>query len=270
MSAPDIASVFARTSAGLLAAEVEDLAWLAVPLEAGIRIAGTWRPARPLAEWTPADFHASEGIVADEAAFRAHVEAIAGHRRQLPALGRVRIDIPANPPETPWGWPDHITRYAEGILSYSTPSHSGFHVDEARRAMMHAALRNADGWYEEDEQWAKVAAAFPGLFTVYEQEQAEKTLRNWEPDAWEALYGRPLDPSESFVRELQTFEADHAGDWVVISASPSDEHSGQVECGATLGGKRGNVPSRLFLVPSDEYDAGRHGFVIDPDRHSEI
>lgn len=258
---------FLRTSAGLLAARVDDLAWLAVPVESGIRIAGTWRLAKPPADWTPDDFHSSEGIVADEAGFREHVGAIAEHRRQLPALGRQSIDARI---DTPWGWPDHCTRYAEGIISYTTPSHGGFHVDDTRRAMMHAALRNAEGWYEEDEQWAKVAMAFPDLFTTYEREQAEKTLRNWEPDIWEALHGRKLDPSESFVRDRQHFEAIHANDWVVMSASRSREHPGQVECGAALGGRRDTTQRRLFLVPSDEYRMGRHGFVIDESRHPQI
>lgn len=264
MTRPD---PFLRTAAGLLAAQVEDLAWLAVPLGDGIRIAGTWRPAKPPADWTPDDFHASEGIVADETAFRAHVEAIAEHRRQLPALGRVTVDSHLH---TPWGWPDHVVRYAEGILRLSTPSHGGFHVDEARTARMPAPLRNTDGWYEEDEQWAKVAAAFPDLFTAYEREQAEKTLRNWEPDIWEELHGRKLDPSESFVRERERFEADHTADWVVISASRSKDHPGQVECGATLGGRRDTAQTRLFLVPSGEYQMGRHGFVIDEKRHAQI
>jgi hypothetical protein len=37
---------------------------------------------------------------------------------------------------------------------------------------------------------------------------------------------------------------------------------------ATLGGVRGDVEEKVFLVPSDEYARrGRFGFVIDTDRH---
>jgi hypothetical protein len=268
MSRSDIlAAVFARTSAGLLAARVEDLAWLAVPVDGGIKITSGWRLSRPLADWTMADFHGAEGIAADEGAFRAHVETIAEHRRQLPALARTSIDMPV---ETPWGRPDSSVRYADGIICHSTPSHGGFHLDEERNAAMPEALRNRDGWYEEDCEWAKVATAHPGLFTVYERDHAERTLRDWHPGVWEAVYGRSLDPSESFMRDRQHFERAHADDWIVISASRSDDHPGQVECVAALGGRREGATMRKFLVPSDEYRIGRHGFVIDQRRHREI
>ncbi|HWU92318.1 MAG TPA: hypothetical protein VN106_03630, partial [Sphingomicrobium sp.] len=117
-----ISDPFARTAEGLLAARVEDLAWLAVPVDGGIRIASAWRLTKPLAQWKLADFHGAEGVVGDEAGFQAHVLAIAEHRRQLPALARETVDLRV---ETPWGWPDHAVRYAEGIICYSTPSHGG-------------------------------------------------------------------------------------------------------------------------------------------------
>lgn len=262
-----ISDPFARTAEGLLAARVDDLAWLAVSVDGGIRIASARRLTKPLSEWTSADFHGAEGVVVDEVGFRAHVQAIAEHRRQLPALARETVDLRV---ETPWGWPDHAVRYAEGIISYSTPGHGGFHVDAERSAVMPAALRNDQGWYEEDCEWAKVATAFPALFTDYEREHADRTLRDWSPDAWEAVNGRTLDLCESFVRDRQHFEAEHADDWVVISASRSDDHLGHVECAATLGGKRCNVQVRNFLVPRDEYSIGRHGFVINEQRYPQI
>lgn len=268
MSAPDpIAAVFERTSKGLLAAKVDDLAWLAVPVEGGIKIASGWRLSKPLASWSRADFHGAEGVVADEAGFRAHVQVIAEHRGQLAAFRRRTVDTTI---ETPWGRPDHSVEYAEGIVCHSTPSHGGFHLDEVRNAAMPPALRNSDAFYEEDCEWAKVATAHPDLFTSHERAHAEKTLRDWFPDAWEAVHGRRLDPSESFERDRQRFETEHAADWVVISASRSDDHPGQVECVATLGGRRGNGPARKFFVPRGEYQIGRHGFVIDESRHRQI
>jgi len=39
------------------------------------------------------------------------------------------------------------------------------------------------------------------------------------------------------------------------------------ECVATLGGDRRAAEQRRYLVPSDEYDPGRFGFVIDEARH---
>lgn len=259
--------IFARTTEDLLAARVEDLSWLAVPVDGGIKIASAWRLTKPLPQWTPMDFDGAEGIVADEATFRSHVQAVACHRCQLATLGRTSVDSQV---ATPWGLPNRCVRYAEGVLSYSTPSHGGFHVDRERLAAMPAVLRNKDGWFEEDCEWAKVATAFPDLFTAYECDHAERTLRDWMPDAWEAVHGCRLDASESYTREQQQFERDHAKDWVVISASRSDGRPDQIACVATQGGHRGNVPKHEFLVPRAEYGIGRHGFVIDPNRHPEI
>lgn len=268
MSAPiPIVALFERTKQGLLAAQVEDLAWLAVPVADGFKMKNAWRLRTPIADWVRLDFHGADGVVADEVAFRAHVEAIAEHRRQLRALDR---RTGSGGVQTPWGAAQHSEIYAEGIAFYSTASHGDFHLDDERNAAMPDCLRNADGWYEEDEQWAKVAFAFPALFTERERSQAEKTLRDWQPDAWEILYGRKLDPSESYTRDRQHFEAVHAHDWIVVAASRSDDHPGQVECAAILGGSRGNVPVRNFLVPADEYSIGRHGFVIDEKRHPKI
>jgi hypothetical protein len=39
------------------------------------------------------------------------------------------------------------------------------------------------------------------------------------------------------------------------------------ECIATLGGMRGEIGERRFLVASSDYVIGRHGFVIDPVKH---
>lgn len=264
---PPIIAVFGRTLEGLLAAQVEDLAWLAVPVSCGVKIGSGWRLAKPMPDWTAADFHGAEGVVADEAGFRAHVETIALHRRQLPAFGRKTLDMHA---DTPWGVAQTSVAYAEGIVCHSTASHGGFHVRAERSAAMPAALRNDDGWYEEDAEWAKVATAFPALFTDYEREHAERSLRDWNPDAWEAVYGRALDPSESFVRDQQHFEASHARSWIVIAAINSRDHSGQVECIAARGGDQRATERRCFLVPADEYCIGRHGFVIDPERHRPV
>ena len=268
MSAPiPIVALFERTKQGLLAAQVEDLAWLAVPVADGFKMKNAWRLRTPIADWVRLDFHGADGVVADEVAFRAHVEAIAEHRRQLRALDR---RTGSGGVQTPWGAAQHSEIYAEGITFYSTASHGGFHLDDERNVAMPDCLRNADGWYEEDEQWAKVAIAFPALFTDRERGQAEKTLRDWQPDAWETLNGRKLDPSESYVRDREHFAAVHADHWVVIAASRSTEHGGQTECTATRGGTRANVPTRRFLVPTAEYQIGRHGFVIDEARHPQI
>jgi len=160
--------------------------------------------------------------------------------------------------------------YGEGIVFYSTPSHGGFKLDEVRNALVPEALRNADGWYEEDCEWAKVAVSFPALFTDRERRQADDTIRNEWPDYWEPLRGRTLEPGESWAKDRRRFHEAHAADWIVLSASRSKEHPGMVECFAALGGNRQVGKRRCFLVPSDEYVVGRFGFVIDETRHREI
>lgn len=255
---------YGRTADGLLAARVGDMGYIAIPARDGIRLASGWRLSRPIDEWTKADVFGSEGVVADEAAFRSYVEAVAVHLIQRAALGRreTRIRI-----STPWGMSQGATIYADGVVFHSTASHGGFKLDRVRNAALHPALRIKGGWYEEDGDWARVAIGYPALFTDQEKAQADRTLRDWEPDAWEAVHGRSLTAEESFTRDRQRFEREHADDWVVIAATRSDRHPGFVETVAALGGRRDRDERRQFLVANDEYIIGRHGFVIDLERH---
>ncbi|WP_447763448.1 DUF7007 domain-containing protein [Sphingopyxis panaciterrae] len=255
---------FGTSADGLMAARIAYLAFIAIPSSGGFRIATAYRPTDPLAEMTANNAYGCEAMVADEAGFRAHVGDALANFRQIEALGRRALDGPA---WTPWGASQTATCYAEGIICYTTASHGGFALDEDRNARLPAPLRLADGWYEEDCDWARVATAFPDLFSDREKAAAERTLREWFPGAWEAFYGRPLDRSESFMRDREAFEREHADDWVVIAATGATEHPGVVLAVATLGGRRGDVPTRSFLVPDSEYAMGRHGFVIDPARH---
>lgn len=88
------------------------------------------------------------------------------------------------------------------------------------------------------------------------------------PDAWEAITGNVLGPGESWKKDERAFLAEHAADWIVVSAITSDNEKGFVEVIAIRGGKRGpGTEERRFLVPSEEYRVGRFGFVIDPERH---
>lgn len=172
--------------------------------------------------------------------------------------------------ETPWGRPDDSEQYAEGVVLHATPSHGGFKLDEIRNAQVPEALRHPEGWYEEDCDWAKVAVAFPALFTDREWRQADDTVRHQWPEYWESVHGRELSPGESREKDRRLFHEAHAGDWIVVSAVGSGDHPGMTECVATLGGLRGGGRTRTFLVPSDEYGPGRFGFVIDEIRHREF
>ena len=259
---------FGTTRDGDMAARVGDLAYIAIPIDAGFSVASAWRLSRPLHEWNRADVYGAECSVSDHQAFRAYVGDIALHVRQREALGRIET---VHPISTPWGKSQTATVYAPGIVFHSTAGHGGFKLDHMRNKAMPEALRIAGGWYEEDGDWARVAAGYPDLFTYREQASADRILRDWCPDAWEAIHGRALAPGESFSRERDEFSRRHTQDWVVISARTTASPPGYVEVIASLGGRRDASPKRAFLVPGEDYARrGRHGFVIDPDRHGEI
>jgi hypothetical protein len=257
---------FGRSIDGFPVARVADTAFAMLPGHNGrYYLASGWRIARPLAEWHRADFYGHSGELADEDAFHARVSENAEHQRERKALGRVEIHSRAH---TPWGTSQGATLYAEGVESHSTAGHGGLKLSAARNRNVHLMLRSKGGWYEEDAEWAIVAITFPHLFTAFERRCAERTIKDSWPDAWEAIFGTMLQPGESYEKDRRAFEAAHAADWIVISAITSKHEKGFVECVATLGGRRGpGVEERRFLVPSDEYDVGRFGFVIDPDRH---
>jgi hypothetical protein len=194
---------FHRTADGFLAASVEHLAFLALPSKAGgLSIATASNLRAPPERWKRTDFYSVDRHVDDEVAFRDHVLEIAEHRRQLVGLDRRELTPLAS---TPWGVAQCSDIYAEGVVFHSTASHGGFHLDEERNALVALAYRNVGGWYEEDCEWAKVAASFPHLFTAYERRCADATLRNYEPDAYERINAVTLRPGESHTKDERQF-----------------------------------------------------------------
>lgn len=265
---PDMTgALFDHSADGMLVALVGDHAYAMVPVRDGKHyLASGWRIARPMAEWTRSDFYGSGRDLDDETAFRSKVLEQAQHHQERRRLGR--RDIPGAA-QTPWGPSQGATVYAEGVTAHSTASHGGFKLSADRNRWVHPTLRAAGGWYEEDEGWAIVAITFPHLFTALERRFAERAIKDSWPDAWEAIFGVILAPGESRTKDRRAFEAEHATDWIVVSAITSEQRKGFVECVATPGGKRGaDIEERRFLVPVDEYDIRRFGFVIDPDRHA--
>ena len=266
---PDELIVAFGTSAdGFPVASAGDNAFAMLPGRGGTHFLATgWRIVRPHAAWRRSDFYGHSGRLADEAEFRAKVLENAEHQREKRRLCRVQMRSSAN---TPWGAAQGATVYAEGIVEYSTASHGGFHLSPERNAAVHPTLRSEGGWYEEDCGWAAVAITFPDLFTAFERRCAETTLKDWFPDAWEAIFETVLGPGDSYEKDRRAFAAAHAADWVVISAIRSSHHAPMVEVVATLGGRRDpRAEERRFLVPSTEYEAERpFGFVVDPARHA--
>lgn len=257
---------FGRSADGWSVALVGEHAYAMIPARDGTHyLASGWRIRRPMPEWTRDDFYSHHGELADEAAFRAAVLERAEHARQLRALGRRDAHATAS---TPWGPSQGATFYAEDVVFHSTAGHGGFHLSGARNANVHPMLRVAGGWYEEDEAWAIVAISFPHLFTAFERRCAERTVMDSWPDAWEKIFGTILEPGESRTKDRRAFEREHANDWIVVSAITSKREKGFVEVVATPGGRRGaGTEERRFLVPAEEYEVGRFGFIIDVDRH---
>jgi len=262
---PDLA--FGRSSDGFPVARVGETAFAMLP-DAGDRhyLATGWNLSRSLDLWSRGDFYGHSGELADEQAFRKKVLESAEHQRERKALGRREIRSNAR---TPWGTSQGATFYAEGIECHSTAGHGGFKLSAERNRSVHPLLRVRGGWYEEDCAWAIVAFTFPGQFTGYERRCADQTIRDHWPDAFEAITGTILVPGQSHEKDRRAFEAAHIEDWIVVSAINSGHHRGFVECVARRGGVRGNAAGeQRFLVLGEEYEIGRFGFVIDPERHA--
>ncbi|MFK4260095.1 DUF7007 domain-containing protein [Agrobacterium tumefaciens] len=267
-STPDTSGVESGTSAdGMPVARVGDFVFAMVPARDGqYFLASAWRVTRPFADLKRDDFYSHHGRIENELAFHARMLEQAEHNRELAGLSRRTARIHCN---TPWGPSQGATIYAEGVIAHTAAGHGGFKLSGNRNAQVHPMLRSQDGWYEEDSAWAAVAVAFPDLFTGFEQRCAARTLKDWEPDAWETISGTRLAPGESHTKDRRVFEQQHANDWIVISALRSDHHAGMTEVIATRGGRRDHgVEERRFLVPSADYKAGCFGLVIDEARHA--
>ena len=258
---------FVRSADGMPVALVGDIAFAMVPGREGRHFLVTgWRIGRPIEQWRRDDFYGHSGELADESEFRARVAENAEHQREKRALGRREIRSTVN---TPWGPSQGATVYAEGVTAHSTAGHGGFHLSAERNRVVHTMLRARGGWYEEDECWAIVAITFPHLFTTFERRCAERTVKDGFADAWETITGTVLQPGESRRKDERAFFARHATHWIVVSAICSDQHPGFTEVIATQGGRHGTgIEERRFLVPSNEYQIDRFGFVIDPEQHA--
>ena len=264
---PDISEVEFGTSAeGFPVARIDDTVYAMLPgRHETHHLAAAWFVRGPLHELERGDFYGFHGALADEAAFRAKMAEKAQHSREKKALGRREVHSRVY---TPWGSSQGATVFAEGIVCHSTAGHGGFHLAAECNAKVDSRLRMANGWYEEDAEWAIVAITFPDLFTSFERRCADQTVRDSWPDEFEAITGTVLEPGQSREKDRRAFHTRYADGWIVISAIRSGHRDGFVEVVATRGGKRDPAAEeRRFLVPSAEYTAGPFGFVIDPERH---
>lgn len=180
---------------------------------------------------------------------------------------------------SPWGAVQDTTNVAEGIQFVETASHGGVYLSPERNRKVPGSIRNDPGWYEEDSEWTIAAMVFPEEFRSHWAEggkdpdemmaNAIRVIRDWHPEAYQAVTGEAPSLEES--RELRRlhFEKQHAEDYVAIAAMGGwDETTpyGFVRVVATRGGDR-SAESADFLVPDVEYTIGENGFVIDENRH---
>lgn len=191
-------------------------------------------------------------------------------------IQRFPSTTPGVPERSPWGKVqnaevlklDDLT--GEAAITYvSTAGHGGFMLSRNAASQVPPVLRNSPRGttYEQDADWCRVALSFPECFTPHDLSKAEATLRNYDPDTWQAYYGRELQPGQSRTLDERNFLAAHKDDYIVTSAVRSDDYPGMVAVFAAPGGDR-NLGQSRFLVPGDEYsDRPSFGFVIDTDRH---
>ncbi len=169
---------------------------------------------------------------------------------------------------TPWGRAQHAETYGPGIVAYSTSGHGGFHVAPEANARIHAALRASDGWYEEDCAWAAVALTFGELFTTMERRSARETIRNAQPDAYEAIFATTLAPPASPMPRIGCLPGRQRGKLDRrlrhLLGRATRLHRGCCQR------RRPHQEPRRFLIPSGEYEIGRFGFVVDPARYEEL
>lgn len=88
-------------------------------------------------------------------------------------------------PVTPWGGADYRQIYSKDVSFYGTPSHGGYRVSGKSLKRIPEQFRQTQfaplGWYEEDCDWAIVVHFLPELFTDEEREQAEESIRHYQP-----------------------------------------------------------------------------------------
>lgn len=125
---------------------------------------------------------------------------------------------------TPWGAAQTVTPIGPGIVRVETAVHGGFKLSPQRNALIPPALRNGNGWYEEDTEAHIVVMTFPDLYDGDRRARAEQSVKDWFPDEYEKAFGVTLGPADSHTRarlaernSLEAFRATHANDFVTTS-----------------------------------------------------
>ncbi|TDP89583.1 hypothetical protein EDF62_3336 [Leucobacter luti] len=179
---------------------------------------------------------------------------------------------------TPWGNADHVTQPAPGISIVSTAGHGGVKLSRERNAKIPPALRQKNGWYEEDcESHApfyyfadEMAHEFSHNDPEYMREVAERGLREWYPDEFEKATGQKVSPEQSGVLRERLADQQAFNEFAVVSARGSEAFPDKV---VISGHRKSDGDEAEFLVDRDEYrahDKSQGHFVADQDRHPQL
>lgn len=188
---------------------------------------------------------------------------------------------------TQWGEAQYVTEIAPGIAVFGTAGHGGVKLSAARNRLVHPLVRQAGGWYDEDDhavivQWTFPEETCPLVSRGYTHDvdlddhitATEKVFIDHFPDEYEQMTGEVLLPGQSSTRDSAVWEEDHKDRFAVRSAltDPDDPdfaiiHARRADTGVT----------KKFRVPNDEYRAGNGveaavggRFIVDESKYPEF
>jgi hypothetical protein len=204
-------------------------------------------------------------------------------RHDVSQSGKI-IEGNPRPTFSPWGTIQNRTDLGEGVTQVSTASHGGLKVAAKQNKLIPEAFRAADGWYEEDCDWAIPFMFLDGLLNWDGKDlkdDARNTLKNYRWRQYEAHFGEVIDPSTCHAKAEWILHTANKDRYVVVSAigSGKDHYTGievpkgHVLVTAVKGGRGpdGRVhwqrsDEKLFMVTSELYATrGAHSFVVPED-----
>lgn len=155
--------------------------------------------------------------------------------------------------QSPWG-PATLEMTAPGIATLDGEGHGGIKLSAERNKAIPAALRNSNGWYEEDCEAHIVKMYHPEAWPRLARGSEERSVMDWFPDKWEKATGNTLKPGESHVRDEQNWAASNVDNFVVRSAitDPDDNNFVLVTARRAADGA-----DERFRIPTIEHRAGR-------------
>lgn len=136
--------------------------------------------------------------------------------------------------ETPWGQSQQASVVADGITKISTASHGGYRLSPERWIYFQSIFPDfktfaGDCWFEEDQDWAMVALAFPNHFDEEQLFQAIRTVdfslrisrTLGRIDQWKAVkQWLDSDPRGQALKDrADLFQRRHKDDWEAGSMS---------------------------------------------------